>query len=132
MTNVVDRPTTDTRLPELPDIEIPVSHQPLRPQMFRWLGWLLLAGAIAAVAFFAIDANSENVVETPPVAFELPASAITADPKVRTPLGGGAVVPEIVEDATVSPLVYTRNRPIGQLETTFPDESTVSPWIYGP
>ena len=129
MTSVVDRPTTDTRPPARRDIEFPPERQEGRaPQIFRWLGWLLLVGAIAAVAFFVVEATSDEVVETPTVAVNLDPGAITADPKPRTPVTG----PVVVEDATVSPLVYSNMRPVQLPDTAFPEESTVSPSVYWP
>ena len=134
MTNIIDRPTTGTLPPVIPDIEVPTPEPPetKTPRIFRWLGWLLLVGAIAAVTFFLIDANSDDGV--PPVAVNVDPGAITADPtapgaitadpKTRTPVAGLATDPQTVEDTTVSPLVYSDSRPA--LADWSPPEMTVA------
>lgn len=142
MTNVVDRPTTDTRRPVIPDIEFP-APEPAKtrtPRIFRWLGWLLLVGAIAAVTYFVIDANSDDGVPIVAVNVDPGAitsdptapGAITADPKARTPVAGVETGPQIVEDATVSPLVYSNMRTVQDPDTAYPEESTVNPSVYWP
>jgi len=129
MPKVIDRPTTDTQAPTISEIEFPPPEprKSRSPQIFRWLGWLLLAGAIAAVGFFAIEGNSDDVVETPTVAVNLDPGAITADPKPRTPLGETGTAAEVIEDATVNPGIYWSPRPVEQPDTQFPEESTVTP-----
>ena len=134
MPKVIDRPTPDTLPPVIPDTEFraPEPQRTRAPQIFRWLGWLLAAGAGAVVVFLAIEASSENVVDTPTVAVNLDPGAITADPKPRTPVVAPITGAEVIEDATVSPLIYSNMRPVGQPDTAFPEESTVSPAVYWP
>ena len=161
MTQVLDRPTeaevrTQTEVRPRPyklDREFgqlpPVGEPPRRG--LRWVGWLL---GIAVLATFAWLVISEVTSEDAPVATQsivVPDGAITADPKVRTPVvtsqmvnesirtgvPGHATLTEVVtlghgpaeslEDATVNPMIYWAVQPT---YASMMEEATVSPIIY--
>jgi len=132
VTHTTERPTTTpTRVsPDSVEFEIEPKHAP-RPdkptRIFRWLGWLLALGVIAAAAIFLVaQATSDDDVTPIPMSVNTDPSAITSDPKPRVP----AFAPEAIADTgTVWPGIYSPPRTIIAPETSFPEESTVSPWI---
>jgi hypothetical protein len=137
MPTVLDRPEAiDTRPPELRE---PPPLEPTRSRRWlRWMGWLLVAGAVALVVYLVIDANRDDGSTATPVTTSLPASAITADPKPRTPVAPVVQAPDVEprlgfgEEATITPQSTTRlvkHAPgyIAYPETTFMEEATLTP-----
>lgn len=135
MPTLLERPEViETRPPELREVP------PQRSGSYRWLrwmGWLLVAGAIALVVYIVIDANRDDGTTATTVTTSLPASAITADPKPTTPV---VVVPDpdfvprlgFGEEATLTPRSNTRlvkHAPgyIAYPGTEFMEEATLTP-----
>lgn len=133
MTQTTERATTTPTRMSPDRINIEIEPKPgLKPdkptRVFRWLGWLLAVGVVAIAAIFLIAqaTSSDDVTPVPTSVFKDPAT-IRSDPKPRSP----AFAPEATADSgTVWPGIYSPPRTIIAPDTSFPEESTVSPLIY--
>lgn len=132
MPTVLQRPEiVETRPPELREPP-PV---PTR-RWIRWMGWLLVAGAVALVVYLVFDATRDDVTTSQPDHLTSPAVVfgITADPKLRNPVAPVAPGPDVEprlgfeKEATATPLDPTRPV-IRDVEPRlgFEKEATVTP-----
>lgn len=139
MPTVLDRPEViETRPPELRELP---PQGPMRSRRWlRWMGWLLVAGAVALAVYLVIDANRDDGSTAMPDHLTSPAavSAVTADPKPRTPVVPVEPVSDVEprlgfgEEATITPLNTSRlvkHAPgyIAYPETVFMEEATLTP-----
>jgi hypothetical protein len=128
MPTVLDRPqVVKTRPPALP----PEQPKGLN-RYFRWIAWLLAAGAVALVVVVAIVATSDDGVVDTPTATTIDAPTVTFTPAAPAP--GYEPRPGFGDEATITPAPGTRLVPhapgyVPRPATEFMEEATVTPGL---